>query len=358
MRAAVFNQVGAPLDIAEVEVTDPGPHEVVVRLLASGVCHTDHAVMHGSYPLPPPMVLGHEGAGIVAQVGAAVENLRPGDQVISTASAACGQCWYCVRGEEHGCPHRPEFVSAKNFVGRAGERMGGIAGLGTFAEAMTVHQATLVKVESELPPDQLALIGCGVVTGFGAVLGTAQVEAGAVVAVIGCGGVGQSAVQAAVLSGAAQAIGVDPVAFKRDGALRAGATAVLDPADDVVAAVRELTGGRGADYAIEAGGTVATCQLAMDVARPGGTTVIVGVAAPTDMLHIAPIKFLLDRKILKGSIAAGGSARKLIPMIAGMAESGRVDIASMITKTIGLEDLPAAFADMEAGRVTRSVITY
>jgi S-(hydroxymethyl)glutathione dehydrogenase/alcohol dehydrogenase len=358
MKAAVFNQVDAPLDIVDVEVADAGPHEVVVRLLASGVCHTDEAVRHGSYPLPPPMVLGHEGAGIVERVGASVENLRPGDQVISTASAACGRCWYCVRGEEHGCPRRPEFISAQNFIVRPDKRIGGIAGLGTFAEAMTVHEATLVKVQSDLPPDQLALIGCGVVTGFGAVLGTARVEAGAVVAVIGCGGVGQSAVQAAVLSGASQVIGVDPVPFKRDCALRAGATAVIDPAEDAVAAIKDLTDGRGADYAIEAGGTVTTCQLAMDVARPGGTTVIVGVAAPSDVLQIAPIRFLRDRKILKGSIAAGGSARKLIPMIVELAGSGRVDIASMVTKTIGLGDLPTAFGDMEAGRVTRSVIMY
>lgn len=358
MRAAMFSQTGAPLDIAEVEVADPGPHEVVVRLLASGICHTDHAVMTGGYPLPPPLVLGHEGAGVVERAGAAVENLRPGDKVISTASASCGQCWYCVRGEEHGCPNRPEFISAKNFIGASGERVGGIAGLGTFAEAMTVHEATLVKVESDLPPDQLALIGCGVVTGFGAVLGTARVEAGATVAVIGCGGVGQSAIQAAVLSGASQVIGVDPVAFKRDGARRAGATAVIDPADDVVAVVRDLTGGRGADYVIEAAGTAKTCELALDVARPGGTTVIVGVAAPAEVMKITPVRFLLDRKTLKGSIGAGGSARKLIPMIAELAEAGRVDIASMVTKTIKLDALAEAFEDMEAGRVTRSVITY
>lgn len=358
MKAAVFRQAGAAAEIEDVDTADPGPHEVLVRLLASGVCHTDQAVITGSYPLPPPLVLGHEGAGVVERVGAAVEGLRPGDQVISTATAACGRCWYCVRGEEHGCPHRPEFVSGRTFVDSSGQRIGGIAGLGTFAGAMTVHEATLVKVDSGLPATQLALIGCGVVTGFGAVLGTARVEPGAAVAVIGCGGVGQSAIQAAVLAGAAPVIGVDPVAFKREEAQRAGASVVLDPANDVVAAVRELTGGRGADYAIEAGGVPATGRLAMDVVRPGGTTVLVGVAAPADVLQIAPIRFLLDRKTLKGSIGAGGSARKLIPLIAELAEAGRVDIGSMITKTIGLNDLPGAFDDMEAGRVTRSVITY
>ncbi len=358
MKAAVFRQIGAEPDLEDVSIADPAPHEVVVRLLASGVCHTDQAVVQGSYPLPAPLVLGHEGAGTVERVGSAVEGLRPGDTVISTATAACGQCWYCVRGEENGCPRRPEFVSAANFIDAAGGRVGGIAGLGTFAEAMTVHEATLVRVDSDLPPDQLALIGCGIVTGFGAVLGTARVEPGAAVAVIGCGGVGQSAIQAAVLAGASQVIAVDPVQFKRDSALRAGASTALDPADDVVAAVRELTGGRGADYAVEAGGLVATCMLALEVVRPGGTAVIVGIAAPADVLQIAPVRLLLERKTLKGSIGAGGSARKLIPMIADLAAAGRVDIASMVTKTVGLSDLPAAFDDMEAGRVTRSVITY
>jgi S-(hydroxymethyl)glutathione dehydrogenase/alcohol dehydrogenase len=358
MKAAVFRQIGAAPDIEDVGIADPAPHEVVVRLLASGVCHTDQAVIQGSYPLPAPLVLGHEGAGVVEHVGSAVEGLRPGDTVISTATAACGQCWYCVRGEENGCPRRADFVSAANFVDAAGGHVGGIAGLGTFAEAMTVHEATLVRVASALPAEQLALIGCGIVTGFGAVLGTARVEPGSAVAVIGCGGVGQSAIQAAVLAGASQVIAVDPVQWKRESALRAGATAALDPSADVVAEVRELTGGRGADYAIEAGGLVATCELALGVVRPGGTAVIVGVAAPGDILQIAPVRLLLDRKTLKGSIGAGGSARKLIPMIAGLAATGRVDIASMVTKTIGLGDLPAAFEDMEAGRVTRSVIVY
>ncbi len=359
MKAAVFQQIDAPLSVSDVELADPGPHEVVVRLLASGVCHTDHAVLHGNYPLAAPLVLGHEGSGIVERVGSAVEGFRPGDQVISNATASCGQCWYCIRGEEQGCQRRPELVSARNFINAAGDRIPGIAGLGTFAEGMTVHEATLVRIESQLPADQLALVGCAVVTGFGAVLGTARVEAGSVVAVIGCGGVGQSAVQAAHLAGAAQVIGVDPVPFKRDRALAAGATTVLDPtAEDVVEAIRALTDGRGADYAFEASGSVVTTQLALDATRPGGTTVIVGITPRADLMQISPTRLLMERRVIKGSLGSGGSARRLIPMIVALAEAGRVDLASMVTKTIGLADVATAFEDMEAGRVTRSVITY
>jgi S-(hydroxymethyl)glutathione dehydrogenase/alcohol dehydrogenase len=358
MRAALMDSVGQSLRVRELEATPPGPHEVVVRLAASGVCHTDLSVLRGALPSGLPAVLGHEGSGVVERVGRAVERVHPGDRVITCAAPACGRCYYCVRGEAQNCPQISELVRVPHFVEPDGTPVLGYAGLGTFAEVMTVHEASVVPVHTDLPPEQLALIGCGVGTGVGAVFNTARVEPGMAVAVIGCGGVGQSAVQAALLAGAACVIAVDPVDRKRESAKMLGASVAFEPGEGLGAVIGELTDGRGVDVAIEAVGSGRTISMAWDVTRRGGTVVIVGAARPDDTVTFGAADLALSRKTIKGSIFAGGDPHKLMSTVVALAESGRFDLASMISRTIRLEDLGSAFADMENGLVTRSVIIY
>ncbi len=242
MRAAVFLEQDQPLSVEDVDPIDAGPEDVIVRITASGVCHSDLSVINGTLPAGPE-ILGHEGTGVVEAVGGDVTRVKVGDRVIGSFIPACGVCWYCLHDQSNLCAETYPVM----FVPRArradGTELQGFTGLGTFAEMMTVSQHSLVKVESDLPDEQLALIGCGVTTGVGAALNTARVEPGSIVAVIGCGGVGQAVIQGARIAGASRIIAIDPVAMKRDSALKLGATDVVDPTDaDPVAAVREMSG--------------------------------------------------------------------------------------------------------------------
>jgi S-(hydroxymethyl)glutathione dehydrogenase/alcohol dehydrogenase len=347
-----------PLVVRELRTADPGPHEVVVRMSASGVCHTDLHLLHGSIRIPVPAVLGHEGAGVVERTGTAVRRVRTGDRVITCAAGACGTCFFCVRNEPQTCEQIATLASTPRFVGDDDALLQGFSGLGTFAEAMTVHESSVIPVRSDLPPEQLALVGCGVVTGVGAVVNTAKVEPGMTVAVIGCGGVGQAAIQAAVLSGAACVVAIDPVELKRSAAMRAGASVALGPGDSLLDDVMSRTDGRGADAAIEAVGSAAAITTAWQITRRGGTVVIVGAANPGEVVSLGAADIVGSRKTLKGSGFAGGDAQKLIPLIVRLAEAGRLDLGSMVSKTIGLDDINKAFEDMQQGRVTRSVIAY
>jgi S-(hydroxymethyl)glutathione dehydrogenase/alcohol dehydrogenase len=347
-----------PLVIRELKAADPGPFEVTVRLSASGVCHTDLHVLNGGLPVPLPAVLGHEGTGVVERTGSAVRRVKPGDRVITCAAGACGSCFFCVRGEPQTCEQITTLVRTPRFIGEEGEPLQGYAGLGTFAEQITVHESSVIPVRSELPAEQLALVGCGVVTGVGAVVNTARVEPGMTVAVVGCGGVGQSAIQAAVLAGAACVVAIDPVELKRERATRAGASAALAPGDGLAASVADLTDGRGVDVAIEAVGSAVTITTAWEITRRGGTVVVVGAAGPAEVVSLGAADIVLSRKTIKGSIFAGGDAQKLIPLILRLAAEGRFDLESLVSQTIGLDDVGAAFEDMQQGRVMRSVITY
>lgn len=358
MRAAVMEGLACPLVVRDLRTTEPGPHEVVVRLRASGVCHTDWHVLQGGLPIPVPAVLGHEGAGVVERTGTAVQRVRPGDSVITSAAGACGTCFFCVRNEPQTCEQITTLVATPRFVDGRGARLQGFAGLGTFAEVMTVHESSVIPVRTDLPAEQLAIVGCGVVTGVGAVVNTARVEPGMTVAVVGCGGVGLSAIQAAVLSGAACVIAIDPVELKRESALRAGASVALAPGGSLPAEVAGLTEDRGVDVAIEAVGSAGTITTAWQITRRGGTVVVVGAAAPAEVVPLGAADLVLSRKTIKGSIFAGGDAQKLIPLIVSLAEAGRFDLRSLVSKTIGLDDVSAAFEDMQQGRVTRSVIAY
>ena len=304
---------------------------------------------------------GHEGTGIVEEIGPEVRHVAVGDRVVGTFVPACGICWFCLHDQSHLCEqtYPVMFVprARRTAADAAGEEITAFAGLGTFADFMTVSEMSVVKVETDLPDEQLALLGCGVTTGVGAALNTARVEPGSTVVVVGCGGVGQSVIQGARIAGAAKVIAIDPVAGKRESALTLGATHAIDPnVDDALAAVRELTGGRGADYAFEVIGLESTLQQAFAYTRRGGTTVAVGVHKLGSDVAIPSWTLVSEERRLLGSWYGSSQVRREIPRMIEFASDGRLDLKSMVSRTVHLDDVNEAFRAMEAGEVIRTVI--
>jgi S-(hydroxymethyl)glutathione dehydrogenase/alcohol dehydrogenase len=299
MKAAVFREVNVPMEIEEVTVSKPGPREVLIRTKAAGICHSDMHFFNGSYPGKLPMVLGHESAGVVEQVGSDVHYVKPGDHVITCLSVFCGHCDQCLTGHLSLC-QEPEMSRGKEEEPRISHNdqpLTPFAQLGSFAEMMLVHEHALVKVREDMPMDRAALIGCGVTTGIGAVIHTASVEPGSTVAVIGCGGIGLSAINGAALAGASRIIAVDMVASKLELARKFGATDLVDASDgEAIEKVRELTGG-GVHYSFEAIGLKATAEQAFRMLRPGGTATVIGMIPPGQMVELHGVDFLAEKKI-------------------------------------------------------------
>jgi S-(hydroxymethyl)glutathione dehydrogenase/alcohol dehydrogenase len=355
MKAALCLELDQPLSVEEVTPVDPGPGDVIVRVTASGVCHSDLSVINGALPLGR-VVLGHEGTGVVEKVGSDVSGFSVGDRVIGSFVPACGQCWYCLHDQSNLCQQSGPVSFAPRVRRADGEELPAMTGLGTFAELMTVSPHSIVKVESDLPDEQLALIGCGVTTGVGAALNTAHVEPGSIVAVIGCGGVGQAVIQGARIAGAARIIAIDPVALKRDAALGLGATDVIDPTDaNVVQEVRALSGRRGADYSFEVIGNAATVRQALDVTRPGGTTVMVGVPRLESELSFGA-KVVLQEKKLLGCVYGSAQVKRDFARLISLIEQGRLDVGSMVSRTMHLHEVNDAIKAMQDGDVIRSVL--
>lgn len=357
MRAAIFVGQEQPLSVEEVTPNPPGPRDVVVRIGASGVCHSDLSVVHGYVPYPPPLVLGHEGAGTVEEVGNEVSRVKVGDRVVASFTPTCGTCFWCLEDQSNLC----EQMMAIGFVPRVTRSDGTIApgftGLGTFAEAMTVSEISLVKVETDLPDDQLALIGCGVTTGVGAALNTARIKPGSSVAVIGCGGVGQAVIQGARIAGAARIIAVDPVELKRKTAEQLGATDLVDPTSgDAVSQVQNLTSGRGTDYAFEVIGLPETIAQAYTMARRGGTAIVVGMPRMDSQVTLSGFQLFYEEKKLLGCVYGSAQVRWDFPRFIGLVETGRLDLGTMVSRRIALDEVNEAFRAMEAGEVIRSVI--
>ena len=357
MKAAVFTGDQTALSFEDVKPSPPGPRDIVVEIGASGVCHSDLSIMRGYVPVPPGMVLGHEGAGRVVEVGAEVSRVAKGDRVVASFVPACGGCWHCLREESEMCEKENEISYQLR-----GERPDGtpymcMTGLGTFADTMTVDEASVVKVETDLPDEQLALIGCGVTTGVGSALNTAQVVPGSTVAVLGCGGVGQAVIQGARIAGASRIIAVDPQPLKRETALRLGASDVVDPgAGDPVEQVKALTAGRGVDYSFEVIGLPETILTAYNMARRGGEAIVVGMARLDAQFTIPAFGIFFDQKTIKGSKYGSAQVRRDFPRFVELIETGRLDTSSMVSKKIKLDDVNDAFRAMEAGEVIRSVI--
>jgi S-(hydroxymethyl)glutathione dehydrogenase/alcohol dehydrogenase len=344
------------LQVEVVTMLEPSKTDVVVRIAASGVCHSDVAVFSGDSPMPPPVVLGHEAAGVVEWAGSGVTRVSVGQRVIASLSPVCGSCWHCRRGETHLCEHSMTQAFTPRVKRSDGTAVPCLSGLGTFAEAMTVNEWTLVPVETDVPFEQLALLGCGVTTGLGAVLNVANPDPGDSVCVIGCGGVGMAAVQAARIAGAGRVIAVDPVASKRDAAKQLGATDVIDPqAGDVVAQVKELTSGRGVDVAIEAAGTVAQINQATAVTRRGGTTVLVGAPRFDATATFSPLALLIEDKCVRGSYFGGTRALRDIPRYVDLIETGRLDLSSLVSQRVSLEEVGKVLT-LPTGDAIRSVV--
>lgn len=357
MRAAVFTEQNGPLSVEDVTPTDPGPRDVVVRVTASGLCHSDLSVINGSLPMPPPAILGHEGAGVVEHVGPEVSRVKVGDRVIGSFIPACGICWFCLNDQSNLCENTYTVMMNPRATRGDGTMLPAMTGLGTFAEQMIVDEMSVVKVETDLPDDQLALIGCGVTTGVGAALNTAEVKPGSFVVVIGCGGVGQAVIQGARIAGAARIVAVDTVALKRDTALKLGATDVIDPADgDLAGQVMGLTGGRGADYVFEVIGNTDLITAAFMATRAGGTTIAVGVPRSDESVSIPTFPLVLQEKRLLGCVYGSAQVRRDFPRLIGLIETGRLDVGDMVSRTITLDEINEGFRAMEAGEVIRSVI--
>lgn len=340
MKVAIAHDVGEPLVLEDFPVPEVGPRDVLVRIAASGICHTDLSVINGLSALPLPIVPGHEACGIVEEVGAEVRRVRVGDRVLASVSPACGTCWSCVNGMSNQCELSGVVRATERFRLADGRPVAAVCGCGTFAEAMVVHEASVVPVQTELSDEQLALLGCGVTTGVGAALNTAGVTPGSSVAVIGCGGVGQSVIQGARIAGAAVIVAIDPVAARRDASLEVGATHAVDPADgDPIEQVRSLTRGRGADYTFEAVGRPELMVQAFGMARQSGTVTLVGMPAVADQLTLPAMAAVFSGKRLAGSVLGGAQILRDFPRFITLAESGQLDLGSMVSRRIPLADI-------------------
>jgi len=357
MRAAVYVGDATSLAIEKLTPNPPGPRDVVVEIGASGVCHSDLSIMRGYVPLPPGLVLGHEGAGRVVEVGPEVSRVKKGDRVVASFVPACGACWHCLHEESELCELENEVAMQMRGSRPDGSPYFCMTGLGTFSDVMTVNESSVVKVDTDLPDQQLALIGCGVTTGVGAALNTAKVRPGSSVAVLGCGGVGQSVIQGARIAGAGRIIAIDPQELKRKTATKLGATDVVDPSKgDPVEQVKALTGGRGADYAFEVIGLPETILTTYNLARRGGEVIIVGMARFDAQFTLPAFGIFYEQKTVKGCKYGSAQVRRDFPRFVELIETRRLDIGSMVSKTIKLEGVNDAFRAMEAGEVIRSVI--
>jgi S-(hydroxymethyl)glutathione dehydrogenase/alcohol dehydrogenase len=331
---------------------------VLVRTVASGVCHSDLHFVDGLYPFPAPAILGHEAAGVVEAAGLQVTEFKPGDHVIACLSVFCGQCDYCLTGKTHLCQSRP--VRAKGEPPKLswkGQPVNQFANLSAYAEKMLVHENALVKIPDDMPLDRAALIGCGVTTGVGAVLNTARIEAGSTVAVFGTGGVGLATIQGARIAGARMIIAVDVVEAKFAKARELGAThAVNASAGDPVKAIRELTGG-GVDYSFEAIGLKVAAEQCFDCIRPGGTATIIGMIPVGQKVELDGPMFLREKKI-QGCSMGSNRFKVDMPRYIDFYRQGRLMLDEMITRRGRLADVNEAFRAMKAGEVARTVLMF
>ena len=359
MKAAILHAAHQPLTIEDVEIAKPKRREVIVRTSYAGLCHSDLHFMEGLYPTPLPVILGHESAGIVEQVGEDVTYVKPGDHVVTCLSVFCGVCSQCVTGHPNIC----ESTEVKMLPGQArrlswkGQPVNQFANLSSFAELMLVHENALVKIKDDLPLDRAAIVGCGVMTGVGAVFNAAKVEPGSMVAVIGCGGVGLSAVNGAALAGAERIIAIDTVASKLEIARAVGATDTINASNvDPVEAIKELTGG-GVHYSFEALGLKRTAEQAFEMLRAGGTATIIGMVPYGVKIELHGWDFLRDRKI-QGTSMGGNRFRVDMPRLLELWRQGRLKLDHLITGTIKFDQINEGFANLKSGAPVRQLIDF
>ena len=360
MKAAVFHAPNQPLTIEEVAINRPGPREVLLRTAFAGLCHSDLHFMEGLFPIPTPVVLGHESSAVVAAVGEGITYVEPGDHVITCPSVFCGACPQCLTGHPNLCENTEVRLApgqARRMTWKGGELLHQAFNLSCFAEQMLVHENAMVKIDPDIPLDRAALVGCGVMTGVGAVFNAAKVEPGATVAVIGCGGVGLSAVNGAALAGAERIIAIDTVPSKLEVARELGATDTLNASNaDPVKAVRDMTGG-GVHYSFEALGTKTTAEQAFGMLRPGGTATIIGMIPLGVKIELHGYDFLRDRK-LQGTSMGGNRFRVDMPRLLSLWRQGRLKLDHLISGKLKVDQINEGFAALKSGTPVRQLIDF
>ena len=365
MKAVVCRELNKPVSVEEIQVDKPQRGEVLVRLVASGVCHSDLSVTNGTLPIPLPVVLGHEGAGIVEEVGGEITRVKRGDPVVLSWVPSCGHCRFCIVGS-------PQLCTNANYanVGRLkdgttrmrdsnGADLNMMTATATMCEVTTVPEESVVPIDPDVPLDRACLVGCGVMTGVGAVFNTARLEPGSSAIVFGAGGVGLNVIQGCRLAGAGRIIAVDVVDKKLEFARQFGATDTIQAKEqDPVLAAKELTGGLGPDYGFEVIGTPATIQQTHAAIRPGGTAVIVGVGRLTEFAQFNALLLSLEEKRLVGS--KYGSGRPLVdfPKLCSLYKQGKLMLDELVTATYSIDQIQQAFQDLEAGVNARGVIRF
>jgi alcohol dehydrogenase len=372
IRGAVLNAMGAeppydktrPLAIDEMELKAPGPGEVLVRIAAAGLCHSDLSVINGDRPRPTPMLLGHEAAGVVEALGDGVTDLAKGDHVVLVFVPSCGHCLPCMEGRPALC----ETGAASNTAGalagghrrifRGGDTINHHMGCSAFADHAVVSRNSLVKVDPELPLEEAALFGCAVLTGVGAVVNTAKVPMGATTAVVGLGGVGLAALLGACASGASRIVAVDLAKDKRDFAMSIGATDAFDAAaPDVVEAIRKATNG-GVDYAFEFAGSVKAMDLAYRITRRGGTTVTAGLPHPNATFALPQTNLVAEERTVKGSYIGTCVPARDLPRYVALYRQGKLPVDKLLTHRLKLDDINAGFERLREGKAVRQVVVF
>jgi S-(hydroxymethyl)glutathione dehydrogenase/alcohol dehydrogenase len=361
-KAAICREWNKPLCVEEVEVESPHRGEVMVKIAACGVCHSDLSAANGTIPMPPPLVIGHEAAGVIEEVGEGVDDVAVGDHVVVAWIPMCGQCRYCVEGRPALCDMSSKAVftmpdGTSRLTDRNGNALNHFMGVSVMAEYATMHRDSVVKIDPEIPLDKAALVGCAVMTGVGAAVNTAKVGAGSTVAVFGAGGVGLNAIQGAALAGAEKIIAVDLEDKKLEFARQFGATHTVNPGSDgdPVAKIHELTDG-GADYALECIGVPEVIAQSYAAIGRGGTAVVVGVTRSDATVTLGTFMMPFQEKVLTGSMY--GSARPTIdfPRLLSLYQSNRLKLDELVTATYSIDDVNRAFDDMQKGVNARGVL--
>jgi S-(hydroxymethyl)glutathione dehydrogenase/alcohol dehydrogenase len=360
----ICRELNKPVVVETIAVDGPKRGEVTVKIAACGVCHSDLSATNGTIALPPPLVLGHEGAGEVVEVGEGVSGLAVGDHVVSSFIYMCGKCRYCSGGRPVLCVEQGKALltppeGTPRTRDKDGKPLNIFSGCGVMAEYATLSVDNVVKIDPKIPLDRAALVGCAVTTGVGAVFNTAKVEPGSSVVVFGCGGVGLNAIQGAAIAGAERILAIDTMQAKLEMAKKFGATdgLVIKPGEDATKEIKKRTGG-GPDYAFECVGSGALAELAYKVVRRGGKAVIVGVARPTDTASIKPMGMVFEEKTLQGSYFGSCVPRVDFPRMLQLYMAGKLKLDELITKRYKIDEAPQAFADLESGKNARGVIVF
>ncbi|GAA2508535.1 Zn-dependent alcohol dehydrogenase [Actinocorallia cavernae] len=358
VRAAVLPAVGAPLEITGIELPDPGPGQVRVRLAAAGVCHSDLSLSDGTMSVPVPAVLGHEGAGTVLAVGPDVTHVAPGAPVVLNWAPACGTCHACSLGEVWLCANALNGAAGVHAHTADGTPLHPGLNVAAFAEETVVPASCVLPLPPGVPLADAALLGCAVLTGYGAIHHSARVRPGESVAVFGAGGVGLAALQSARIAGASRIVAVDVSPAKEDLARGAGATDFLLASATTPREIRALTGKQGVDVAVECVGRAVSIRAAWESTRRGGRTTVVGIGGKDQQVTFNALELFHWGRTLSGCVYGNSDPSKDLPVLAEHVRAGRLDLSALVTERIGLADIPAAFDNMKAGKGGRALVVF